>query len=237
MAGGVAGWVQMLCQNLSEVEFVIWSIATTREEMSEYKYALPSNIIDIKTLYLGDNTFHSNYKKIKLQDKEREVNEKEEYIQKLKEKNEMLKKDNLNKQNQLKQLKEMLQEKEKEMPNTLEMQKELDNYEMRIKMLYAMVDQKDLNIKSVQQSYDSMYSSLHKTEKENEDYEMKYLQEKEKNDMLEKKINELNALARGVIESREDIMVNYERQLNKLNKEHHNQIKEKEMKSNDNTTI
>lgn len=73
VAGGVAGWVQMLCQNLSEVEFVIWSIATTREEMSEYKYALPSNIIDIKTLYLGDNTFHSNYKKIKLQDKEREV--------------------------------------------------------------------------------------------------------------------------------------------------------------------
>ena len=172
-----------------------------------------------------------------IQDKEREINEKEEYIQKLKEKNEKLKKDNLNKQNQLTQLKELLQQKEKEMPNTSEMQKELDNYEMKIKMLYTMVDQKDLNIKSVQQSYDSMYSSLHKTEKENEDYEMKYLQEKEKNDMLEKKINELNALARGVIESREDIMGNYERQLNKLNKEHHNKIKEKEMKSNDNTTI
>ena len=130
----------------------------------------------------------------------------------------MLKKDNLNKQNQLKQLKEALQQK----MNPSEMQKELDNYEMRIKTLYEMADQKDLNIKNVQQSYDSMYSSLHKTEKENEDYEMKYLQEKEKNDMLEKKINELNALARGVIESREDIMGNYERQLNKLNKEHHN---------------
>ena len=217
----IQNYMRKIDNDILNYEHLIAELKQTIEELSN------TNIND---KYNSDiNVF--------IQDKEREVNEKEEYIQKLKEKNEMLKKDNLNKQNQLKQLKEMLQEKEKEMPNTSEMQKELDNYEMRIKMLYAMVDQKDLNIKSVQQSYDSMYSSLHKTEKENEDYEMKYLQEKEKNDMLEKKINELNALARGVIESREDIMVNYERQLNKLNKEHHNKIKEKGMKSNDNTTI
>ena len=35
ISGGVSGWVQMLCQSLPELEFVIWSIATTREEMSE----------------------------------------------------------------------------------------------------------------------------------------------------------------------------------------------------------
>ena len=35
----------------------------------------------------------------------------------------------------------------------------------------------------------------------------------------------------------DNIMVNYEKQLNKLYNEHHNKIKEKEMKSNDNTTI
>ena len=35
VAGGVSSWVQMLCSAFSDVEFVIWSIATTREEMSE----------------------------------------------------------------------------------------------------------------------------------------------------------------------------------------------------------
>lgn len=73
VAGGVAGWVQMLCQNLPDVEFVIWSIATTREEMSEYKYTLPANIVDVKTIYLGDDTFGTEHKKVRLLKEEREV--------------------------------------------------------------------------------------------------------------------------------------------------------------------
>ena len=73
VAGGVAGWVQMLCQNLSDIEFVIWAIATTREEMSDYKYSLPSNVVEVRTIYLGDDTFDKNYKKIKLMKEEVEV--------------------------------------------------------------------------------------------------------------------------------------------------------------------
>ncbi len=70
IAGGVASWVQMLCQNFKEVEFIIWSIATTREEMSEYKYQLPENVKEVRTIYLGDDTFGSNYKKISLKSDE-----------------------------------------------------------------------------------------------------------------------------------------------------------------------
>ena len=66
VAGGVAAWVQMLCSSLLDVEFVIWSIATTREEMSQYKYELPPNVVDVKTIYLGDDTFHSDSKTIHL---------------------------------------------------------------------------------------------------------------------------------------------------------------------------
>ena len=66
VAGGVAGWVQMLCRNLSDIEFVIWSIATTREEMSQYRYQLPPNVVDVKTIYLGDDTFHTDCKRIHL---------------------------------------------------------------------------------------------------------------------------------------------------------------------------
>lgn len=73
VAGGVAGWVQMLCKSLSDIEFVIWSIATTKEEMSEYKYTLPPNVVEVKTIYLGNDTFHTNYKKVKLSVNEKEV--------------------------------------------------------------------------------------------------------------------------------------------------------------------
>lgn len=73
VAGGVAGWVQMLCQNFSDMEFVIWSIATTRTEMSEYKYQLPSNVVEVRTIYLGDDTFDTDYKKVRLLQEEREV--------------------------------------------------------------------------------------------------------------------------------------------------------------------
>jgi len=69
VAGGVAGWVQMLCSSMPETEFVIWAIATTREEMSEYKYVLPENVKEVSTIYLGDTMFTSDYKKIRL-DKE-----------------------------------------------------------------------------------------------------------------------------------------------------------------------
>lgn len=73
VSGGVSGWVQMLCQNLPEMEFVIWSIATTRAEMSVYKYELPENVKEVRTIYLGEDSFQTRYKKIRLKKSEREV--------------------------------------------------------------------------------------------------------------------------------------------------------------------
>ena len=40
--GGVSSWVQMLCNQFQDVEFVVWAIATTREEMPEYRCRLPA---------------------------------------------------------------------------------------------------------------------------------------------------------------------------------------------------
>lgn len=71
--GGVSGWIQMLCSKFSDIEFVIWAIATTREEMSEYSYQIPENVKEIHTMYLGDETFHKGRRRIVLSDDEKKV--------------------------------------------------------------------------------------------------------------------------------------------------------------------
>ena len=53
--GGVSGWIQMLCSEFREVDFVIWSIATTREEMPEAVYEMPMNVKELRTCYLGQD--------------------------------------------------------------------------------------------------------------------------------------------------------------------------------------
>ena len=73
VTGEVSDWVQMLCSNLPEVEFTIWSVATTKEEMSEYKYTLPENVKDVTTVYLGEETFKDNYKNIRISEREKKV--------------------------------------------------------------------------------------------------------------------------------------------------------------------
>lgn len=66
IAGGVSSWIQMLIREFSDLEFSIWSIATTEEEMGVYKYQIPENIKEIRTIYLGSDTFAKKYKKIRL---------------------------------------------------------------------------------------------------------------------------------------------------------------------------
>ena len=73
VAGGVSSWVQMLCSAFSDVEFVIWSIATTREEMSELKYKLLDNIKEVRTIYLGDDEFSATHKRVRLTEEEVEA--------------------------------------------------------------------------------------------------------------------------------------------------------------------
>lgn len=71
--GGVSSWVQMLCTQFQDVEFVIWAVATTREEMSEYAYPIPENVKEIHTLYLGDTTFKKSGEKVRLTRAEKDV--------------------------------------------------------------------------------------------------------------------------------------------------------------------
>lgn len=71
--GGVSSWIQMLCTQFKDIEFVIWAIATTKEEMSTYAYTLPENVTEVHTIYLGDETFKKHGKKIHLSPKEKEA--------------------------------------------------------------------------------------------------------------------------------------------------------------------
>lgn len=71
--GGVSSWVQMLCSQFQDVEFVIWAIATTREEMSEYAYHLPENVKEVQTMYLGDTAWGRSRRKIRLSGEEKET--------------------------------------------------------------------------------------------------------------------------------------------------------------------
>lgn len=73
IAGGVSGWVQMLVKEYADIEFVIWSIATTKEEMHEYKYELPNNVIEVQTLYLGEYMFKESRRTVKQRKENRQV--------------------------------------------------------------------------------------------------------------------------------------------------------------------
>ena len=69
--GGVSNWVQMLCTQFRDVEFVVWAIATTKEEMPKYVYRIPGNVKEIRTLYLGDAVFKKSGRKIRLTKEEK----------------------------------------------------------------------------------------------------------------------------------------------------------------------
>lgn len=71
--GGVSSWVQMLCSQFQDVEFVIWAIATTREEMPEYVCRIPENVREIQTLYIGDAIFKKSGRKIRMTREEKET--------------------------------------------------------------------------------------------------------------------------------------------------------------------
>lgn len=52
IAGGVSSWAQQLIMSMSENKFKIISIMPSKKMNLEYKYDLPPNVIQIKTLYL-----------------------------------------------------------------------------------------------------------------------------------------------------------------------------------------
>ncbi|KOA20667.1 putative glycosyltransferase EpsD [Clostridium homopropionicum DSM 5847] len=54
ITGGVSAWIHQLIQGMPEVHFKILSLMPSFKENLEYRYRLPSNLIEIKTIYLDD---------------------------------------------------------------------------------------------------------------------------------------------------------------------------------------
>jgi len=64
--GGVSSWIQMLLNAYPDIEFVIWTIATNEKEMKDFKYTIPSNVTEIKKIYLTNEKFEPSNKHVKL---------------------------------------------------------------------------------------------------------------------------------------------------------------------------
>lgn len=71
--GGVSSWIHMICSQFKDIEFVIWSIATTQEEMSEIRYKIPENVKEVRTMYLAEKKIKQERRKIKLSDADKLV--------------------------------------------------------------------------------------------------------------------------------------------------------------------
>jgi glycosyltransferase involved in cell wall biosynthesis len=54
VAGGVSSWVQQIINAFPQVNFKVVSIMPSKKETTELKYKLPSNVIELKTIYLDD---------------------------------------------------------------------------------------------------------------------------------------------------------------------------------------
>ncbi len=73
VAGGVSSWIQMLISENKDLEFSIWSIATSETDMSEHnKYKVPENVKEIKTVYINDIQFTKG-RKIRLKQRDKET--------------------------------------------------------------------------------------------------------------------------------------------------------------------
>ncbi|MBM7624820.1 GT4 family glycosyltransferase PelF [Sporohalobacter salinus] len=54
VAGGVSSWIYFLMSQLSDIDFKLVSIMPSRKEELDYKYPVPDNVLEIKTIYLDD---------------------------------------------------------------------------------------------------------------------------------------------------------------------------------------
>ncbi|MBD2867542.1 GT4 family glycosyltransferase PelF [Paenibacillus arenilitoris] len=52
ITGGVSSWIHSLITNLPEHEFVIFAIVANEKQRGQYKYSLPSNVSEIKEIFL-----------------------------------------------------------------------------------------------------------------------------------------------------------------------------------------
>ncbi len=54
ITGGVSSWIHQLISGLPNKEFKVLSIMPSKKEELEYRYTLPRNLIEVKTIYLDD---------------------------------------------------------------------------------------------------------------------------------------------------------------------------------------
>lgn len=54
ISGGVSSWINQLISEMKDIKFKVLSIMPSQTEKLEYKYKIPDNIIEIRTIYLDD---------------------------------------------------------------------------------------------------------------------------------------------------------------------------------------
>ncbi len=67
MTGGVSTWVQILIENLTEHQFIIYSIGAESKHRGNFKYNIPDNVIEVKEIFLDEmlrerGRYGKNYK-------------------------------------------------------------------------------------------------------------------------------------------------------------------------------
>lgn len=54
VTGGVSNWIHALIRNIPEHQFVIYAIAAERSQKGNFKYEVPSNVVEIQEVFLDD---------------------------------------------------------------------------------------------------------------------------------------------------------------------------------------
>ncbi|RPJ95597.1 DUF3492 domain-containing protein [Rummeliibacillus sp. TYF005] len=57
VTGGVSSWIQGLMTSMKEHEFIIYAIGAETKQKGKYKYQFPSNLIEIKEIFLDEYQF------------------------------------------------------------------------------------------------------------------------------------------------------------------------------------
>jgi polysaccharide biosynthesis protein PelF len=60
ITGGVSTWIHSLISNMTEHEFIIYTIGVQKSNIKPFKYALPANVIEIKETFMNDLPHESN---------------------------------------------------------------------------------------------------------------------------------------------------------------------------------
>ena len=210
-----------------------------KSQLSKYESLM--NNLQITIGELSNQKVNEKYRaeiEKRIEEKKEELSKKEDYINELLNQNEQLKKDNEDKLNQMKSLQEDIKEKENSYQSINQMKNDLEAYSTKIKKLYEISSTKDQTIKQLQQSYNILFNAVHQDEEQDTDYDAEYIQEKEKNEILVKNIEELNQIAKGLVESQDKMKASYEDVIEKMktslkNFDDLSQEKEKMIKENE----